>query len=148
MTDETTKTGEKPSGDHQGIHRPSGLLKNEKLVWNVLAENEEPLKAYEILDKLKELGVRAPMTVYRALDGLETKGHIHKLDGLNAFVLCNHEGPHVVQTFLVCENCSTVKELEVVAVEADIAPAVRAADFDMHTARLEIKGNCNACAAA
>lgn len=148
MTDETTKTGEKPSGDHKGIHRPSGLLKNEKLVWNVLAENEEPLKAYEILDKLKELGVRAPMTVYRALDGLETKGHIHKLDGLNAFVLCNHEGPHVVQTFLVCENCSTVKELEVVAVEADIAPAVRAADFDMHTARLEIKGNCNACAAA
>ncbi|MEX6632253.1 Fur family transcriptional regulator [Hyphococcus lacteus] len=148
MTDETTKASDKPSGDHQGIHRPPGLLKNEKLVWNVLAENEEPLKAYEILDKLKELGVRAPMTVYRALDGLETKGHIHKLDGLNAFVLCNHEGPHVVQTFLVCENCSTVKELEVVAVEADIAPAVRAADFDMHTARLEIKGNCNVCAAA
>ena len=153
MSDDTTRTGDDESLTNgskkgHGIHRPSGLLKNEKLVWNVLAENEEPLKAYEILDKLKELGVRAPMTVYRALDGLETKGHIHKLDGLNAFVLCNHEGPHVVQTFLVCENCSTVKELEVVAVEADIAPAVRAADFDMHTARLEIKGNCNACAAA
>lgn len=127
--------------------RPAGLAKNEKLVWDVLAAASEPLKAYEILDKLKERGVRAPMTVYRALDGLETKGHIHKLDGLNAFVLCNHEGPHVVQTFLVCETCSTVQELEVVAVEADIAPAVRAAAFDMHTARLEIKGNCNACSA-
>ena len=87
------------------------------------------------------------MTVYRALDGLEAKGHIHKLDGLNAFVLCNHEGPHMVQAFLVCETCSTVKELEVLAVEADIAPAVRAAAFDMHTARLEIKGNCMNCAA-
>ena len=128
--------------------RPPGLLKNEKLVWDVLAVTREPLKAYEILDKLKEMGVRAPMTVYRALDGLEAKGHIHKLDGMNAFVLCNHEGPHVVQTFLVCESCSTVKELQVLAVEADIAPAVRAAAFDMHTARLEIKGNCNACAAA
>ena len=128
--------------------RPAGLLKNEKLVWDTLAASRDPLKAYEILDKLKELGVRAPMTVYRALDGLEAKGHIHKLDGMNAFVLCNHEGPHVVQTFLVCESCSTVKELQVVAVEADIAPAVRAADFDMHTARLEIKGNCYACAAA
>lgn len=128
--------------------RPGGLSKNEKLVWEVLAASAEPLKAYEILDQLKDRGVRAPMTVYRALDGLEAKGHIHKLDGLNAFVLCNHEGPHMVQTFLVCETCSTVQELEVLAVEADILPAVRAADFDMHTARLEIKGNCNDCAVA
>ena len=128
--------------------RPAGLSKNEKLVWQALASSSDPLKAYEILDLLKEKGVRAPMTVYRALDGLEAKGHIHKLDGLNAFVLCNHEGPHMVQTFLVCENCSTVQELEVVAVEADITPAVRAARFDMHTARLEIKGNCLGCAEA
>lgn len=128
--------------------RPAGLLKNENLVWDVLAASKEPLKAYEILDQLKEKGVRAPMTVYRALEGLETKGHIHKLDGLNAFVLCNHEGPHMVQTFLVCERCSNVEEVEVRAVAADIEPAVRAAAFDMHTARLEIKGNCNHCAAA
>jgi len=131
-----------------GRQRPPGLSKNEKLVWNVLAASADPLKAYEILDKLKDKGVRAPMTVYRALDGLEEKGHIHKLDGLNAFVLCNHEGPHRVQTFLVCETCSTVRELEVVAVEADIVPAVRAAHFDMHTARLEIKGHCTNCAEA
>lgn len=135
-------------GEKGARKRPPGLLKNEKLVWDVLASSRDPLKAYEILDRLKERGVRAPMTVYRALDGLEAKGHIHKLDGLNAFVVCNHEGPHVVQTFLVCESCSTVKELQVVAVEADIAPAVRAAAFDMHTARLEIKGHCSDCAAS
>ena len=88
------------------------------------------------------------MTVYRALNGLEEKGHIHKLDGLNAFVLCNHEGPHLVQTFLVCDGCSTVQELQVAAVEANIAPAVNAAAFDMHTARLEIKGHCPKCAEA
>ena len=125
--------------------KPAGLPKNENLVWEVLAAAQEPLKAYEILDKLKDKGVRAPMTIYRALDGLELKGHIHKLDGMNAFVLCNHEGPHMVQTFLVCENCSTVQELEVRAVEADIAPAVSAAEFKMTTARLEIKGYCRSC---
>lgn len=145
--------GSGDGGDKHGGHgdikkRPGGLSKNEKLVWEVLATSPDPLKAYEILDRLKEKGVRAPMTVYRALEGLEAKGHIHKLDGLNAFVLCNHEGPHMVQTFLVCESCSTVQELEVVAVEADIAPAVRAAAFEMHTARLEIKGSCNDCAQA
>ncbi len=147
--DKPKKTAGNDNADQEGFkERPAGLLKNEKLVWDALAGANEPLKAYEILDKLKEQGVRAPMTVYRALDGLESKGHIHKLDGMNAFVLCNHEGPHMVQTFLVCERCSTVQELQVLAVEADIAPAVRAADFDMHTARLEIKGNCNNCAAA
>lgn len=138
--------GDKPRNG--GPVRPAGLSKNEKLVWDALAANVEPLKAYEILDKLKDKGVRAPMTVYRALDGLEEQGHIHKLDGMNAFVLCNHEGPHQVQTFLVCEKCSTVQELEVTAVEADIIPAIKAASFNMHTARLEIKGNCSTCAAA
>ena len=135
-------------GGGNGRKRPAGLSKNEKLVWDALSAAAEPLKAYEILDQLKESGVRAPMTVYRALEGLEAKGHIHKLEGMNAFVLCNHEGPHMVQTFLVCESCSTVEELEVVAVEADIAPAVKAASFDMHMARLEIKGNCADCATA
>ncbi len=126
---------------------PAGLSKNETLVWETLAAGDDPLKAYEILDQLKERGVRAPMTVYRALDGLEGKGHIHKIDGMNAFVLCNHEGPHMVQTFLVCEKCSNVKELEMVAVEAGILDAVRKSSFEMNTARLEIKGECEVCAA-
>lgn len=134
-TDETTN----------GRDAPSGLSKNETLVWQALAAGDDPLKAYEILDQLKSQGVRAPMTVYRALDGLEGKGHIHKIDGMNAFVLCNHEGPHMVQTFLVCETCSTVQELEMVTVEAGIVLAVRSADFEMNTARLEIKGVCKGC---
>ncbi|MEM8937267.1 MAG: transcriptional repressor [Pseudomonadota bacterium] len=127
---------------------PAGLSKNERLVWAALHDFGEPMKAYEILDRLKEKGVRAPMTVYRALDGLETKGHVHKLEGLNAFVLCNHGGPHMVQTFLVCESCSNVQELQVSAVEDNIIPAVSAASFRMETARLEIKGSCQTCASA
>ena len=136
--------------DHMGENgvareAPGGLSKNEGLVWQALAAEADPLKAYEILDQLKGHGVRAPMTVYRALDGLEQKGHIHKIDGMNAFVLCNHEGPHMVQTFLVCESCSHVEELEMVAVEADILDAVRKSSFTLDTARLEIKGTCEKC---
>ncbi len=126
---------------------PMGLSKNETLVWETLAAEDDALKAYEILDRLKNRGVRAPMTVYRALEGLENKGHIHKIDGMNAFVLCRHEGPHMVQTFLVCETCSHVRELEMVAVEAGIIDAVRKATFEMNTARIEIKGECEKCAA-
>jgi len=129
-----------------GKKRPAGLTKNEKLVWDALAACNEPKKAYEILDMLKEKGVRAPMTVYRALDGLVAKGVIHKLDGLNSFVLCNHEGPHEVQAFLVCENCTTVTEIDIDPASVGVAPAVRRAGFDMHTARLEVRGVCDGCA--
>lgn len=125
--------------------RPAGLTKNEKLLWDVLAAHEGPLKAYEILDLLKEKGVRAPMTVYRALDGLEAKGVIHKLDAMKAYVRCNHDAPHEVQAFLVCEICQTVKEIEIDAVATGIAPAVRRAGFDLHTARLEVRGVCDNC---
>jgi Fur family zinc uptake transcriptional regulator len=125
--------------------RPAGLTKNEKLLWDVLATQDGPLKAYEILDLLKEKGVRAPMTVYRALDGLEDKGVIHKLDAMKAFVRCNHEGPHEVQAFLVCEICSFVKEIEIDAVATGIVPIVRRAGFDMHVARLEVRGVCDNC---
>lgn len=125
--------------------RPAGLTKNEKLLWDVLSSRDGPLKAYEILDLLKEKGVRAPMTVYRALDGLEGKGIIHKLDAMKAFVRCNHEAPHEVQAFLVCEICSFVKEIEIDAVATGIAPIVRRAGFDMHVARLEVRGVCDNC---
>lgn len=125
----------------------SALTKNERLVWDTLTETADPLKAYEILDKLKEKGVRAPMTVYRALDGLEDKGIIHKLDGINAFVLCNHEAPHAVQTFLICNSCSHVKEVELDSkIREDVTPIVQDHDFHLDTARLEIKGQCSMCA--
>ena len=132
--------------DHDGHRkRPSGLTKNERLVWDVLAASRDPLKAYEILDVLKEQGVRAPMTIYRALDGLEEKGVIHKLDGLNAFMLCNHEGPHEVQAFLVCEKCTQVTEVEIDSASAGFTPAVRRTGFAMRTARLEVRGYCGGC---
>lgn len=157
-TPDDNKPGHKNNGhDRQDVmhgqgtphtHKPSGsLTKNERLVWDTLTETPDPLKAYEILDKLNEKGVRAPMTVYRALDGLEAKGVIHKLDGINAFVLCNHQQPHSVQTFLLCNSCSHVKEVTLDAqIRENILPIVEANDFHMDTARLEIKGQCHLCA--
>ncbi|MGF1544823.1 MAG: Fur family transcriptional regulator [Parvularculaceae bacterium] len=124
---------------------PKGLTKNERLVWRALSAASEPLKAYEILDHLKNSGVRAPMTVYRALDGLEQKGLIHKLEGLNAFVLCNHDAPHDVQVFTVCDKCAAVKEVEVASIEALISEVVRRTGFSMTLARLEVRGRCETC---
>jgi len=130
---------------HDDRTAPRGLTRNESLVWDTLAGGEEPLKAYEILDQLKDKGVRAPMTVYRALEGLEEKGFIHKLEGMNSFVVCNHAGPHEVQVFLVCETCGSAKEIHIEGVRQALSPALRRENFDMATARLEARGRCVEC---
>lgn len=131
-------------GDGDG-HDTVGLTRNETLVWEALTEAGAPLKAYEILDRLKEKGVRAPMTVYRALEGLDQKGFIHKLEGINAFMPCKHEAPHEVQVFLVCESCASAKEVELESIESDLRPLLRRASFQMKTARLEARGLCKNC---
>lgn len=127
--------------------QPTGLTKNEVMVWDVLDGAGEPLKAYEVLDRLKARGVRAPMTVYRALDGLVGKGFVHKLDALNAFMVCTHEHPHGMQAFLMCDGCSTVIEVEVDGAASGVQPVLRQTGFEMRAARLEISGRCADCAA-
>lgn len=139
--------GDNHGDDHDHDHNggPSGLTRNEQLVWDSLVDAGGPLKAYEILDSLKDRGVRAPMTVYRALEGLEQKGFIHKLEGINAFVPCKHEAPHEVQVFLVCESCASAKEVELESIETDLRPLLKRASFLMKTARLEAWGLCANC---
>lgn len=134
---------------HDQAEKPprSVLTKNERLVLDTLGDAEGPLKAYELLDQLKTQGVKAPMTVYRALDRLEGRGLVHKLDGLGAFVVCNHDAPHAMQTFLVCENCGSAAEVdEEGALGVDgIAAVADERAFKIASARLEIRGLCREC---
>ena len=137
-------------GEPRAAPTDTALTRNEQLVLGTLKRAQGPLKAYELLSELKSRGVRAPMTVYRALDRLEGRGLVHKLDGLGAFVVCNHDGPHALQTFLVCDGCAGVAEV----VEAELgAPLERgriesvaaASGFTAASARLEIRGRCRDC---
>lgn len=130
---------------HDERSPPQGLTRNETLVFDALSGGYEPLKAYEILDQLKDKGVRAPMTVYRALEGLEEKGYIHKLERTNSFVRCDHGAPHEVQIFLVCEICGSAREIQIEGVRQSLAPALKELSFAMSTARLEARGRCANC---
>lgn len=107
------------------------------------------MKAYELLAALKDKGVKAPMTVYRALDRLESKGLVHKLDGINAFVICNHDEPHRIQIFLICTNCSHVEEVREEDVSGfDWSSMTRlgeTAGFHPQSTRIEVRGVCEKC---
>ncbi|MEL7027607.1 MAG: transcriptional repressor [Pseudomonadota bacterium] len=132
-----------PQMDNQ--HRVGPLTRNERLVFGALKGAGAPLKAYDVLDRLKQEGVRAPMTVYRALDGLCGKGLVHKIDALNAFTPCNRPAPHLGQMFLICENCEMVEELAELDSALDLNALADSRGFDVRSARLEVQGLCSHC---
>jgi Fur family zinc uptake transcriptional regulator len=120
-------------------------------VLGLIADAGRPLKAYDLLDQVREgegPGAAAPPTVYRALDFLLANGFIHKLQSVNAFVACHH--PNTAQhsvPFLICDRCHNAVELEDIHVVAALDARARALGFEPQTQTLEVHGLCAACSA-
>ena len=118
-------------------------------VLRLIAEGGRPLKAYDLLDKVREgegAGAAAPPTVYRALDFLLANGFIHKLESVNAFVACHH--PSTAQhsvPFLICDRCHSAVELEDKQVVAALDERARALGFVPQAQTLEVHGLCARC---
>lgn len=90
--------------------RSVGMLKrNEQLVYDALCKSKTPLKAYELLENLQEYGLRAPMTIYRALDALIAKGCVKKIASLNAFIAIRPGRASNASAILICRDCLKVK---------------------------------------
>ena len=121
-------------------------------VLGLIADGGRPLKAYDLLDQVREgdgPGAAAPPTVYRALDFLLANGFIHKLQSVNAFVACHH--PSTAQhsvPFLICDRCHDAVELEDREVVAALESRARALGFSPQTQTLEVHGLCAACSRA
>jgi Fur family zinc uptake transcriptional regulator len=76
-----------------------------------LADAGRPVKAYDLLPALGEGDAPAkPATAYRALEFLEDLGLVHRVAGINAFVLCAHGGGAHVTTLYVCQSCGAADE--------------------------------------
>ena len=121
-------------------------------VLGLIADAGRPLKAYDLLDQVREgegPGAAAPPTVYRALDFLLANGFIHKLQSVNAFVACHH--PNTAQhsvPFLICDRCHNAVELEDVHVVAALDARARALGFEPQAQTLEVHGLCAACSSS
>ena len=82
---------------------------NSEIVAATLRKAGRPLTAYEVLDALKGMGVSGPPTVYRALDKLIADGRVHRLESLNAFVLCSHSHDNDAAAFAKLAAMATPK---------------------------------------
>ncbi len=115
-------------------------------VLELVAAAEKPVKAYDLLDSLKDgPGIAAPPTVYRALDFLLEHGFIHKLESINAFVGCHHPGEAHQVPFLICDTCSSAVEICDERVSKLLTAQARDRGFRPAGQTLEVHGICAAC---
>ena len=115
-----------------------------ELVW----QNHEPVKAYDILDELKhEKASSAPPTVYRALDFLQEQGLVHKIESLNAYIGCGDPTDSHSSQFLICSDCGAVAELGDVDIQNLLDQKAKHFGFKIDQQMVEINGHCQACLA-
>ena len=115
-------------------------------VLELIAEEPKPVKAYELLDRLKdEHSGAAPPTVYRALDFLLEHRFIHKLESINAFVGCHHPSEAHQVPFLICDVCANAVEVCDERVSKLLNEQARERGFRPRAQTLEVHGVCARC---
>ena len=122
------------------------LTKLRRRVLELIWSRHEPVKAYEVLEKLRdEHRGAAPPTVYRALDFLQKEGLVHRIESLNAFVGCGEPtNPHLGQ-FLICRECGSVAEMDDAEITSLLAAKAGTLGFQVDSETIEVKGLCSEC---
>jgi Fur family transcriptional regulator, zinc uptake regulator len=116
-------------------------------VLEMIAASDKPVKAYDLLDRLKdERAGAAPPTVYRALDFLLENSFIHKLESINAYVSCHHPLEAHQVPFLICDVCAGAVEICDARVAALLSQQAAEHGFKPRAQTLEVHGVCADCA--
>lgn len=116
-------------------------------VFLLLANQKGAVGAYDLLDELKKRDPAAkPATIYRALDFLSKQGFVHKIESINAFIMCHHFGEcnHPVQ-LLICDQCGYVEEIQSKNFDLALRTMADANGFTINHQIVEAHGSCNKC---
>jgi Fur family zinc uptake transcriptional regulator len=124
-----------------------GLTDTRRKVFELVIKAGQPVGAYRLLEAMQDKGTRVmPPTVYRALNFLQGKGLVHRIESLNAFVACTqHEHEHEGQ-FLICSDCGKTEELADESVSEMLREKAAAHGFTLTQQTIELKGLCKDCA--
>ncbi|MCB5175101.1 MULTISPECIES: Fur family transcriptional regulator [Microvirga] len=127
-------------------HAVDELNETQKRVYRILVAAQNPLSAYEVLDRMRSKGAVTPPTVYRSLDKLIEKGLAHRLESLNAYVTCSHPHHHDMAAFAICEECGSVKEFTDSQISERLSHWSDAHAFSPKKVTVEVRGLCETCA--
>ncbi|MCZ4273936.1 Fur family transcriptional regulator [Maritalea porphyrae] len=124
------------------------LTKNQSLVFDKLSAAPGPLSAYDLLDQLRDQGLKAPLQIYRALEKLQEIDLVHRLESMNSFVACAQPNCHAktgLVAFAICEKCGVVSEFSDEVVQTRLAAWADERSFTTTKTSLEIRGLCQGC---
>lgn len=117
-----------------------------KQVLELLIKAQRGLKAYELLDLVKqEQPNAAPPTVYRALEFLTEEGLTHRLDAINAWTACVDVAGEPHDLLVVCTQCGTVAELRAPRLSQQITDCIVQAGFALSSPETELRALCLNC---
>lgn len=116
-------------------------------VLEIIASANKPVGAYAVLESLgAHIDNPKPPTAYRAIDFLVEHGFVHKIESLNAFVVCSTDHRHMGSQFMVCDHCGKVIEAHLCHLPKDLATAAQKQGFTLSRWDAELHGTCRDCA--
>lgn len=127
------------------------LTEKRKHVLSGLLLSEKALSAYELVDFCKdEFDEVMPVTsVYRILAFLEEEHLVHKLNLANKYIACSHimcDHDHNMSQFLICKDCSKVREINMTSSSMDeLQKNMQAVGFELVGQQLEMNCICQGC---
>lgn len=106
----------------------------------------KPMGAYDVLEALgKYIGNPKPPTAYRAIEFLSQHGFIHRIESLNAYVICNMDHKHSGSQFLICDACGKVVEAHICHIPTDLSKKAEKEGFRLSRWDAELHGTCSSC---
>ncbi len=135
------------SAEHVASEQGVGLTETRRKVFELVIKAGQPVGAYRLLEAMQDKGTRVmPPTVYRALNFLQGKGLVHRIESLNAFVACTRSGHDHEGQFLICSECGKTEELTDESVSAMLRERAKSHGFTLVQQTIELKGLCADCA--
>ena len=116
-------------------------------VLEILQDSSEPMSAYDVLHELQKVtGKVAPPTVYRTLSSLQNQRAIHRLESLNAYVVCNQNCMQNAPIISIYDTCGEVEESVSDELLANLSDIVQRKGFAAERHVIEVHGKCAPCA--
>ena len=115
-------------------------------VLEIIKKTSAPLTAYDILDRLgKYLDKPKPPTAYRAIEFWQEHGFIHRIESMNAYILCSAGHSHEGSQFMICDNCGHVSEAHLCSIPASLGEKASSKGFSVTHWSVELHGQCSDC---
>lgn len=117
-------------------------------VLHVLWQADSPLKAYDILQQLRQVRPNAePPTAYRVLDFLVEQNIVHRLDNSQSYMICHSSEKHEIgkQVIMLCEKCHETIEVSNAVLQTLLTEMAKSHNFTLNKNIVELTGWCNSC---